>query len=165
VDVIAGRTLALHDVAQLLAGNAIYLGQKVRGAQPITDYRAVLQAATQDLRNALAAGCGKTIAVCADEDSSRFKDLAADKAFYETTQTYGLPVVYPAMAKSVEDVAKVAPEAGYLLTIAFPKLTLSQADAILTRTEGPGGGFLDNGSAFGVYSRLDLFAAAAVASQ
>jgi hypothetical protein len=32
----------------------------------------------------------------------------------------------------------------------------AQADAILTLTEGPGDGFLDNGSAFGVYSRLDL---------
>jgi hypothetical protein len=27
-------------------------------------------------------------------------------------------------------------------------------------TEGPGGGFLDNGSAFGIYSRLDLYKAA-----
>ena len=30
---------------------------------------------------------------------------------------------------------------------------------ILTETEGPGGGFLDDGSAFGVYSRLNLYAA------
>jgi hypothetical protein len=42
---------------------------------------------------------------------------------------------------------------------AFPFLTLEQADHILTVTEGPGGGFLDNGSAFGVYSRLDLYRA------
>jgi membrane-associated phospholipid phosphatase len=165
VDIIAGRTLALHDVAQLLAGNAAYLGQTVRHAQPITDYRAALQAATQDLRTDLAAGCGNTIAVCAEKDTSLFKGLAADRSFYEVTQTYGLPVVYPAMAKSVEDVAKVAPEAGYLLTVAFPHLTLAQADALLTQTEGPGGGFLDNGSAFGVYSRLDLFAAASLAAQ
>jgi hypothetical protein len=39
-------------------------------------------------------------------------------------------------------------------------LTLEQADQILTETEGPGGGFLDNGTPFGVYSRLNLFAAA-----
>ena len=39
-------------------------------------------------------------------------------------------------------------------------LTLAEADAILTETEGPGGGFLDDGSAFGVYSRLDLYRAA-----
>jgi membrane-associated phospholipid phosphatase len=165
VDVIAGRTLALHDVAQLLAGNAMYVGQKVHGAQSITDYRAALRAATQDLRRVLAAGCGNRIAACADEDGSRFKDLAADHAFYETTLTYGLPVVYPERAKSVADVAKVAPDAGYLLTVAFPHLSLAQADTILTKTEGPGGGFLDDGSAFGVYSRLDLFAAAAVASR
>jgi hypothetical protein len=36
---------------------------------------------------------------------------------------------------------------------------LAQADEILTKTEGPGGGFIDNGSAFGVYSRLDLYRA------
>jgi hypothetical protein len=83
-----------------------------------------------------------------------------NSALYEVTQTYGLPVVFAKNAEGAEDVAKLAPEAGYLLTAAFPSLTLPQADAILTLTEGSGGGFLDNGSAFGVYSRLDLYKAA-----
>jgi len=73
-------------------------------------------------------------------------------------------VVYPSNAQSLEDIAKLAPEAGYLLTVAFPSLSLEQADQILTETEGPGGGFLDNGSSFGAYSRLNLYAAAARAS-
>jgi hypothetical protein len=77
-------------------------------------------------------------------------------------QTYGLPTVYP---QNAGDVGKLAPEAGYLLTAAFPTLTLEQADQILTETEGPGGGFLDDGSAFGVYSRLNLYAAAGRAAQ
>jgi hypothetical protein len=47
-----------------------------------------------------------------------------------------------------------------LLTVAFPKLSLEEANRILTETEGPGGGFLDDGSGFGVYSRLNLYAAA-----
>jgi hypothetical protein len=47
-----------------------------------------------------------------------------------------------------------------LLTTAFPSLTLQQANQILTETEGAGGGFLDDGSPFGVYSRLNLYAAA-----
>jgi len=64
------------------------------------------------------------------------------------------------MPASIEDVAKLAPEAGYLLTTTFPYLTLLEADDILTETEGPGGGFLDDGSSFGVYSRLNLYAAA-----
>ena len=64
-----------------------------------------------------------------------------------------------------EDVGKLAPEAGNLLTAAFPSLTLDQANQILTETEGPGGGFLDDGSAFGVYSRLNLYAAAGRAKQ
>jgi hypothetical protein len=103
--------------------------------------------------------CGGKIADCAVQDQSRFADLAMDKVFYEATQTYGLPVVFANNAQGTEDVAKLAPEAGYLLTAAFPSLTLAQADAILTLTEGRGG-FLDNGSAFGVYSRLDLYRAA-----
>lgn len=83
----------------------------------------------------------------------------ADEAFYASTQTCSLPVVYPQNANTHEDVAKLAPEAGNLLTAAFPFLTLEQADRILTETEGPGGGFLDDGSPFGVYSRLNLYAA------
>jgi hypothetical protein len=34
------------------------------------------------------------------------------------------------------------------------------AARLLTETEGTGGGFLDDGSAFGAYSRLNLYAAA-----
>ncbi len=125
----------------------------------ITDYRQAFVAARADLVAALQAGCGAAIAVCATMDSSRFSDATANEVFYQATQTYGLPVVHEKTAGRVEDVQAVAPEAGYLLTVAFPFLTLDQADAILTATEGPGGGFLDDGSAFGLYSRLNLYAA------
>jgi len=51
------------------------------------------------------------------------------------------------------------------LMAAFPKITsLVQADRILTATEGPGGGFLDDGSGFGVYSRIDLYKAVVAAA-
>jgi hypothetical protein len=165
MDVIAGRTLASYDLAHLLANDPEYLNQKEGKAKPITDYRAALAAARADLTKALAKACGHSVAACAAEkDDSRFGDQATDLAFYESTQTYGLPVVYPAQADKTEDVAKIAPEAGWLLKAAFPALTLAQADRILTITEGPGGGFLDNGSAFGLYSRLDLFKAGLQAS-
>ena len=108
----------------------------------------------------LEAACGKPIHVCAGEDTGRLNNPAENEAFYASTQTYNLPVVYPGNANAAENVGKLAPEAGYLLTTAFPTLTLDQADRILTETEGPGGGFLDNGSSFGVYSRLNLYAAA-----
>ncbi len=49
--------------------------------------------------------------------------------------------------------------------MAFPSLTLDQANKILTETEGPGGGFLDGGSSFGIYSRLNLYAAAKRAAE
>jgi autotransporter-associated beta strand protein len=158
LDVIAGRTLAYYDVAQMLANNPTYVGQ-TEGGVTITNYQTALTAASTDLTNALQSGCGNTVAVCATEDTSRFSNSAANKAFYESTQTYGLPVVY-ANNTAPENVATLAPEAGYLLETRFPYLTLAQRDDVLTSTEGAGGGFLDNGSAFGVYSRLDLYTAA-----
>ncbi len=163
MDVIAGRTLALHDLAHLLANDPAYVGQPKRRAPVITDYPAALAAARADMAAALQSTCGAPVATCAASDDGRFHDPAANAALVAATQTYGLPVVYPAMAAAPEDVATIAPEAGHLLTAAFPQLTLAQADAILTATEGPGGGFLDDGSSFGLYSRLDLYAAAAKA--
>ncbi len=173
MDVLGGRTLSTYDLAHLLANDPAYLGRRLtniaaptgmgqprQGTDAITDYRAAVEAARADLLAALQAGCGNPVEVCAAEDIGRFSDPAANNAFYAATQTYGLPVVYPEMAGKTEDVGQVAPEAGYLLTVAFPYLTLEQANRILTETEGPGGGFLDDGSAFGVYSRLNLYAAA-----
>jgi hypothetical protein len=156
MDVIGGRTLAYYDLAQLLSENPAYLNQKEGKAKPIANYAAALKLARAELTTALQNATGESIAAAAADDTSRFADAATDEAFYESTQTYGLPVVYPAEAAKVESVPK---QAGYLLTAAFPYLTLAKADQILTATEGAGGGFLDNGSAFGVYSRLDLYKA------
>ena len=158
MDVLAGRTLALYDLAQLLANKPGYVGVKREDVE-IGDFPKALADARAELAAALEKACGGKITDCAEQES-RFADPAKNSAFYEATQTYGLPVVFAKNAQGTEDVAKLAPEAGYLLTAAFPSLTLAQADAILTVTEGPGGGFLDNGSAFGVYSRLDLDKAA-----
>jgi len=165
MDVLGGRTLALYDMAHLLANDPAYMGLSVRGAAPIKDFQAAVKRARAELNPVLQSGCGNAIEACAKEDTGRFSNAAANEDFYEATQTYSLPVVYPKNAATVEDVAKVAPEAGHLLTEAFPALTLEEADKILTETEGPGGGFLDDGSAFGVYSRLNLVAAAHRASQ
>lgn len=165
MDVLAGRTLALYDMAHLLANDPAYMGQSLKGAPVIKDFQAAVKRARADMTAALQTGCGNTIEVCANEDTGRLSSPAANEAFYAATQTYNLPVVYPKNAGVVEDVGKLAPEAGYLLTVAFPSLTLEQADKILTETEGPGGGFLDGGSPFGVYSRLNLYAAARRAAQ
>jgi hypothetical protein len=159
MDVLAGRTLALYDLAQLLANKPGYVGVKREDVE-IGDFPKALADARAELAAAIEKACGGKITDCAEQDESRFADPAKNSAFYEATQTYGLPVVFAKNAQGTEDVAKLAPEAGYLLTAAFPSLTLAQADAILTVTEGPGGGFLDNGSAFGVYSRLNLDKAA-----
>ena len=153
MDVIAGRTLAYYDLAQLLSGNPAYLDQKEGKAKPIANYLAAVKKARAELNMALAGAAHESVAEAAAQDTGRFSNAAADAAFYESTLTYGLPAVYPAKAEAVP------PQAGYLLTAAFPDLSLAQADQILDSTEAPGGGFLDNGSAFGVYSRLDLYKA------
>jgi len=172
MDVLAGRTLAAYDLAHLLANDPAFMNRPLRNVamttatsepqvQPtIGDFKAAVAAARADLTNALEAACGKPVAVCAREDTGRFSSPAMNEAFYMTTQTYGLPQVHPETADRIEDVGAIAPEAGNLLTAAFPKLSLEEANRILTETEGPGGGFLDDGSAFGVYSRLNLYAAA-----
>ncbi len=160
MDVLGGRTLATYDLAHLLANDPAYVGRALKDAPTVQDFQAAVRAARADMTKVLEAACGDTIADCAQADTGRLSDPATNAAFYDSTQTYGLPVVFPRNATGTEDVGKLAPEAGYLLTVAFPSLSLQQADEILTETEGPGGGFLDNGSAFGIYSRLDLYAAA-----
>jgi hypothetical protein len=172
MDVLGGRALATYDLAHLLANDPAYMNRPLKNIATMTatsesqipevigDFRAAVAAAGADLTKALEAACDDTIAACARQDTGRFNAPAMNEAFYATTQTYGLPVVHPEIADKVEDVGALAPEAGYLLTVAFPKLSLEEANRILTETEGPGGGFLDDGSAFGVYSRLNLYAAA-----
>jgi membrane-associated phospholipid phosphatase len=160
MDVLGGRTLAMYDLAHLLANDPAYVGHPVGAAPAIKDFRAEIKSAGSEVRSFLESACGKSIPECSREDIGRLSDASANEAFYAGTQTYSLPVVYAKTATAPEDVSQLAPEAGYLLTAAFPSLTLEQADRILTETEGPGGGFLDNGSAFGVYSRINLYAAA-----
>jgi len=171
MDVIAGRTLAIYDLAHLLANNSSYVGQTLSSppgtpAPPmIQDFRAAIAAARTSVTTPLEAACGNTIAACAGQDLGRLSNPAADEALCAITQTYNLPVVYAKNAEGVEDVHTLAPEAGYLLTVAFPSLTLEQADQILTETESPGGGFLDDGkSPFGIYSRLNLYEAGKAAA-
>jgi hypothetical protein len=155
MDVIGGRTLAYYDIAQMLSNKPDYVGQKAKKFASIGDFPAALKSAKAELRSGLEKACG-SISACAADDRSRFNNPAANAAFYRATLTYGLPVVYPSMAGRTENIEIVAPEAGTLLQAAFPRLSLAEADHILTVTEGPGGGFLDDGSGFGVYSRLDL---------
>jgi hypothetical protein len=172
MDVLGGRTVATYDLAHLLANDPAYMNRPLKNVamisatnepqvpEAIVDFRASVAAARADLTKALEAACGDTVQACARQDTGRFNAPAMNEAFYASTQTYGLPAVHPEIADRQEDVAALAPEAGYLLTVAFPKLSLDEANRILTETEGPGGGFLDDGSAFGVYSRLNLYAAA-----
>ncbi len=177
MDIIGGRATALHALAHLLANDSNYVGQIRRNpavlnqasgpadkSVAITDYPAAVAAARSDLDAFLKDACGGAIAACAAADTGRFRNPVANEALVKATQTYGLPAVHPNTAAAAEDVGTLAPEAGTLLTVAFPSMSLAEADAILTETEGPGGGFLDDGSPFGIYSRIDLYAAAGKAA-
>src|SRR6476659_9156163 len=115
MDVVAGRTLALYDLAQLLTNKPGYVGVKREDVE-IDDFPEALAAARDELTAMLEKGCGGKITDCAEQDESRFADPAKNSAFYEATQTYGLPVVFAKNAQDTEDVAKLVPEAGYLLT-------------------------------------------------
>lgn len=172
MDVLGGRTLAYYDMAHLLANDSDYLGRSVTETfmgnkldekVEIDDFQSTIKDARNSLQSILKQSCGAPVRQCAQWDHGRFSSPGENQAFYDSTQTYGLPVVYPEQAGAKEDINKIAPEAGYLLKAAFPSLSLQQANEILTETEGPGGGFLDNGSAFGVYSRINLYAAGGVA--
>jgi hypothetical protein len=92
MDVMGGRTLALCDMAHLLANDPAYLGLSVRGARPISDFQRAVKNARSELLRVLQSGCGNTIEACAKEDTGRFNNPAADEAFYDATQTYGIPV-------------------------------------------------------------------------
>src|SRR5262245_2987308 len=106
MDVLAGRTLAAYDVAQLLAKRPGYVGVRRDGLQ-IDDFQTALEAARTDITEALEARCGHALIACAEEDQSRFADAAKNRAFYEATQTSDLPVVFEQNANSPEDVGKL----------------------------------------------------------
>lgn len=150
------------------------------------DYRSVLMAAKADMASSLAAACGVSLAACAADDTSRFSNKETNRRFYEATLTLGLPKVWsesdlngyvldfnnfapatPYLAwntqTNVATEQRVAANAGYLLYTRFPYLTQAQRNEVLTTTvvsdaEGRGT-FLDNGSAFGAYSLINLFKA------
>lgn len=171
LDVIAGRTLATYDLAQGLAGRPGY----PRGL------RAALAAAAVELRTYLTANGCPSIAACAREPIVRSENAdvvaagaprgAPPAAAYRFRLTYGLAPLAPPDAAP----EPVPAEAAALLETRFPYLTLEQRRDILRTTEGPSGHFLDidpvKGSLLslgkgdasteaGVYSRLNLFAAA-----
>ena len=112
MDVLGGRTLALYDIAHLLANDRKYMDRKLPKAPAISDFQAAIKAARADVTAALQSACGKTIEECSSEDTGRLSNPAADEAFYADTQTYNLPVA-SCISKTVigsvagEDVGKL----------------------------------------------------------
>ncbi len=159
LDVIGGRILATHDVAQLLNNNPDYLNQtiSVYGVGTVTttgDYAAQFKSAMADLRGLLTAGCGSSdLASCAAGGAAdRFSNPAASLAAYEYRLTYGLPSTGPT------NLAPVVPTgAEVLLETRLPFLTAAQRRDVLASTEIASGSPLDDGTG---WARLDLYRAA-----
>ncbi len=174
IDVIAGRTLATYDLAQDLAGRPDY-------APGAVSFQTILATAAADLRTFLRRNGCPSIALCARDPIARAEDAtvwadgqpkpASPRDAYTFRLTYGLAPI-GATDLPPEPVPEAA---GYLLQSRFPYLTPAQRREVLRTTEGPSGYFLDaspldgtplataaEGPAAeaGVYSRLDLIAAA-----
>ncbi|MET0428604.1 MAG: autotransporter domain-containing protein [Microvirga sp.] len=139
LDVIAGRILATHDLVQLLNADPAYVPTFASG----------FQAATAEMRAAIEASCGGTIAACLANGSIAPSGGSSSSL---DLLTYGLPSVGPT------NLAPVVPlGAEVLLATRFPYLTSLQRRDVLASTELPSGVPLDNGSG---WARLDLLAAA-----
>ncbi|MFG1392133.1 autotransporter domain-containing protein [Xanthobacter agilis] len=158
LDVIGGRITATHDLVQLLNNNPDYVGQSIDlgGGYTVTvasDFWALFEAATVQLRAVLEDGCGTDIATCvASQAPDRFSNYAKNKADYEYRLTYGLSPT------GRTDLAPVVPVgAEVLLVTRFPYLSAEQRREVLATTEIASGGPLDDGSG---WARLNLFAAA-----
>jgi outer membrane autotransporter protein len=179
MDTIASRTLSYYDVAQLMANNSSYLNISGISSHlsnytgntngvgatltPVSNYQDLVSSAQSLLTISLQAQCGNTIVNCAKQDTSRFSNLAKDKAFYEATLTLGLPVVYSDNTSAVNfrTFSTETYNSSYLLLTRFPYMNADQRADVITSTQymPAAGGFLDNGSSFGYYSRINLFAA------
>lgn len=150
LDVLGGRALTYYDMAQMLNNSSAYLNQSfvVNGYSNVVGYaagekatvsdaQAAFVSAQTDLRNALASGCGASIASCATQDSSRFATAANDKAFVAYTQTYGLPTLTYAAAPR-EAAPTGGPDASVLLA------TVYGGNSAAAKAIAPNGGLLGN---------------------
>ena len=180
-DVVGSRTLAYYEIAQEMANSPDYLSIpsqqnnrffKTPDGNPkdpphvvnVSNYQTLFNDAYTEMRKSLETECAArgqaTIAACAQGDQSRFNNKANNQAYYTASLTMGLPVVNPTQPTKFDFKSTAETRnAGYLLQTRFPYLSLDQRADVITSTQLSGGGFLDNGTAFGRFSRINLVAA------
>ena len=159
LDIIGGRIIATYDVVQLLNNNPAFLNKTVSvfgSGDTVTtssDFAALFDKATADLRNLLQEGCGAELSTCAAAAApDRFSNTRQNRDEYTFRLTYGLPSTGPT------DLPPVVPAgAEVLLKTRFPYLSSAQLRDVLATTELPSGVPLDDGSG---WARLNLYAAA-----
>jgi membrane-associated phospholipid phosphatase len=81
MDVMGGRTVALYDLAHLLANDPAYVGQTLPHAPVIKDFQAAIKKARADMTTALQAACGDSIEACASQDTGRLSNPRRTKPF------------------------------------------------------------------------------------
>ncbi|UXM95381.1 autotransporter outer membrane beta-barrel domain-containing protein [Bartonella sp. HY329] len=155
-DVIGARIHTLYALTQALNNNPDYLNSEVPGilggrfALP-SDFKALFDAAQQDLRNLLNEGCAGDLTLCT-KTTDGFAQSLKDKEVYRYRLTYGLPTV------GATNLDAVVPEgAEVLIANRFPYMSKEQLREVLATTEIQSGHALDNGSG---YARLNLYDAA-----
>ena len=147
LDVIGGRMYAEFVVSHYLNDPA---------------YRALFSQARDELRAALTAYCGVSIAECAapgDGESDPWATQAA-RNFHDFTMNYGLP------APGEAGQPMVVPEgAEVLLEAALPNLSAEQRRSLLEQTADPSGEALDQNNGNGSWQRLNLIRAYELGTQ
>ena len=156
LDVIGARIQTIYALTQTLNNNPDYLNRNVPGllggsiALP-SDFKALFDAAQQDLRTLLNEGCGGDLTLCT-KTTDGFAQSLKDKETYRYRLTYGLPTV----GNSKLD--PIVPEgAEVLIANRFPYMSKDQLREVLATTQIESGHALDNGSG---YARLNLYDAA-----
>lgn len=152
-DVIAGRVLATHVVAETLAGNPLYPSPSGIPANIASLSQAMQGYLGGGASSPYAAPCAGNVAACIAGGVIPSPATYAQMAqHYASWLTYGLPPVSDTTLTPV-----VPTDAHFLIATRFPYLNTAQLNQILASTELASGGPIDDGSG---WARLDLYAAA-----
>lgn len=173
LDVIGGRALAEHDLAEALA-NPLYQNNAAYTGTPIA-LQATFAPAATELNSYLAASCGATVANCAASQANPYAPSTANAATYAARLTYGLPTHSYAAAPH-EQAPAGGPDASILLATLYGgstaaalaiapnggidgQLATSTINQIVVNTEGQAlAAFY--GTPLSYWSRVNLYAAA-----
>lgn len=163
LDTIGARIMTTYSLAQILNNNPEYLNQDMRTfagtMKSSSDFQALFEKATNDLRGLLSSGCDASVAECVASGNEDQKNSMTDTEWKALSQkeredylhrlTYGLSAI------GDTTLASVVPEgAEVLIQTRFPYLSKEERREVLATTQIESGHALDNGSG---WARLNLY--------